>query len=89
MREGTEGAAGVAAALQHAVTAAVSTRRGLRVGVEAREAQIPVMLVIVNKNCGLDSQAMATCLICVFSSKRGSVTLSLSLILAQSEAVVS
>lgn len=55
MREGTEGTAGVAVLLQHAVITAVTTRRGLRVEVEVREAQTPVMPVTVNKICGLDS----------------------------------
>lgn len=88
-KEGTEEAAGVAVPLQHAATAAVTTQRGLRVEVEVREAQIPVMPVTVNKICGLDSKVMAACFICMFSSKHGSVTLSLTLILTQSGAVFS
>lgn len=86
-KEGTEEAAGVAVPLQHAATAAVTTQRGLRVEVEVTEAQIPVTPVTVNKICGSDSKVMAIYPICMFSSKRGSVTLSLTLILAQSGAV--
>ncbi len=88
MREGTEEAAGAAVPLQHAATAAVTTQRGLRVGVGVTEAQIPVTPVTVNKICGPNSRVVAAHLICMFSYKHGSVTLSLTLILAQSGAVV-
>lgn len=78
MKEGTEETAGVAVPLQHAVITAVTTQRGLRVAVEVREAQTPVMPVTVTKISGPDRRIMAAHLFWMFSSKHCSVTLSLT-----------
>lgn len=65
MKEGTEEAAGVAAPLLQAATAAATIQRlGLRVGVEVTEAQIPVTPATVNK-----TSEPVTCLIYILSSK--------------------